>query len=128
MTIAFLRSCSPPSIFLVSPASTCVDELVESAAEILRDRLACFGPFDQHLQIVELALQRVTQLDVFLEPAAALQDLLRVGLVLPEVGSGDALFYLGEFDRGAGGVKDSSAGRRRGAPGPRTCEADRRGA
>jgi hypothetical protein len=101
-------------------------QLVESAAEISLDWLPCCHPFDQHLQIVKLALERVTQLDVFLQPAAALLDLLRVGLVLPEVGGGGELLYLGELDPGACGVKDSSAGRRRGAPDPRTCEADRR--
>ena len=125
VTIAFLRSCSPPSIFLVSPASTCVDELVEGAAEIVGDRLARFGPLDEHVEIVEPASERRAQLAILLEPAAALQQLLRAGLILPEVRSGDAFFDSGELGCGAGGVKDGSAGRRRVAPGPRTCEAVR---
>jgi hypothetical protein len=103
-------------------------QLVESPTEIGRDGLSGFGPFDQHLQVVELPLQRIAQLDVLLEAAAALLDFLRVRLVLPEVRSADEFFYLGEFNRGASGVKDSSAGRWRGAPNPRTCEAVRPGA
>jgi hypothetical protein len=101
-------------------------ELVERASEVVGHRFAGFGPFHQDVKVVELALQRVAQLHVLLEPAAALQELLRVRLVFPEVRFGDALFDLGQFDCGAGGVKDGSAGRRRGAPDPRTCEADRR--
>jgi catechol 2,3-dioxygenase-like lactoylglutathione lyase family enzyme len=60
------------------------------------------------------------------DPAPPLEHFLRVRLILPEVWSGDAFFYLGEFDRRASGVKDSSASRQRGAPGLRTCGADRR--
>ena len=48
---------------------------------------------------------------------------LGAGLILPEVRGGDAFFDLCEFGFGAGGVKDGSAGRWRGAPGLRACEA-----
>jgi hypothetical protein len=44
------------------------------------------------MEVVEPALEGVTQLHVLLEPAAALQQFLRVRLILPEVRSGDALF------------------------------------
>jgi hypothetical protein len=101
-------------------------QLVERLAEVVPDGLASLGPLDEDVEVVELALQRVAELDVFLEPATALQQLLRVGLVFPEVRSGDALLYAGELDRGAGGVKDSSADRRRVATGLRICGADRR--
>jgi len=80
------------------------------------------------VEVVDLALQGLAQLDVLFEPAAALQQLLRARLVLPEVRSGDAFFYFCEFDCGASRVKDGSAGRRRVAPDPRACEADRPGA
>jgi hypothetical protein len=101
-------------------------ELVERPAEIVGDRFARFSPLHEHVQVVEAPPQRFAQLPVFLETAAALQQLLRTRLVLPEVWSGDAFFDFGQFGGGAGRVKDGSAGRRRGAPDPRTCEADRR--
>jgi hypothetical protein len=44
------------------------------------------------MEVVEPALEGVAQLHVLLEPAAALQQFLRVRLILPEVRSGDALF------------------------------------
>ena len=74
---------------------TCIDlagEIVEGAAEILGDQLAGLNPLDEHVEIVELALQRVAELHVLLEPAAALEHFLRVGLILPEIRSGDAFF------------------------------------
>jgi hypothetical protein len=100
-------------------------EFVERAAEIVGNRLAGFGPFHQHVEIVQASAERRAQLAILFEPAAPLHDLLRLGLIFPEVRSGDAFFYFCEFDFGAGGVKDGSAGPWRGAPDPRTCEADR---
>ena len=91
------------------------------------DVLALPGPFEQHAEVVELAGQRVAQLDFVGQPAAALQRLLRLGLVLPEVGRGDAGFELGQLAGGVGGVKDSSAGLWRVAPGLRSGESDLRG-
>jgi hypothetical protein len=67
-------------------------EVVEGASEILGDRLAGLGPLDEHVEIVELALQRVAELHVLLEPAAALEHFLRVGLIFPEIRSGDFFF------------------------------------
>ena len=125
--MAFLRSCSPPSIFLVSPASTTVDELVEPAREILQHGLPAFGPLDEHGEILGARAQRLAEVAILLEPAAPLEQLLRARLVLPEVRIGDALFYGCELFRGMCGVKDSSADRRRGAQGPDICEAVRRG-
>jgi hypothetical protein len=55
-----------------------------------------------------------------------LQGFLRAVLVFPEIGLANALLDLVEFFFGACGVKDSSAGRSRGARGRRTCEAGRR--
>jgi hypothetical protein len=101
-------------------------QLVKRASEVVSDRFAGLGPFDQHVEVVEPALQGIAQLHVLLEAAPALQQLLCVRLILPEVGSGDAFFYFGKLDGGTGDVKDSSAGRRRVAPDPRTYGADRR--
>jgi hypothetical protein len=101
-------------------------ELVEGSPQVVGDRLPHARPFDQDVQVLEPAAQRVAQVTLLLEPAAALQNFLRTGLVLPEVGGGDALFYACEFFRGAGCVKDSSADRPRGARDPDACEAARR--
>ena len=101
-------------------------QLVERPAQFIGHRLARFRPLDEHLQVLAAASQRLAESAVLLEAAAALQQLLGACLIFPEIRRGDAFFYLGEFLFGAGGVKDSSAGRRRGAPGLRTCEAGRR--
>src|SRR5688572_33248344 len=98
-------------------------EILERLAQVLGDRLAGLRPLDEHGEILAALAQRFAQIAVFLDPAAALQQLLRRGLILPEIGSGDPLLYFLEFVRRSGGVKDSSAGRWRGAPSPRTCEA-----
>jgi hypothetical protein len=102
-------------------------ELVQAAFELLEHRLTAFGPFREHTQIFRTAPQRLAQIAILFEPAAALQQLLRRGLVLPEVGFGDAPFYAGKLFGVACGVKDSSADRMRGGRGPDTCEAVRRG-
>jgi len=49
-----------------------------------------------------------------LEALAALQHLLRFGLVFPEIGRRGFVFETGQFFVGAGGFKDSSADRPRG--------------
>ena len=60
-------------------------ELVEPAGEIVQHRLPAFGPFDEDGEILGAALQRVAQVAILFEPAAALQQFLRARLVLPEV-------------------------------------------
>jgi len=70
-------------------------------------------PFDQHSEIVARLAELPQKTEVVLEPAATLQDLLGLGLVLPEGGLGYAPFEPGEFFGRAGCLKDSSAGRRR---------------
>jgi hypothetical protein len=67
-------------------------ELVEAFQQVAVDGLASLGPFDEHAEIVGAALQRVAERDLLVEPPAALQELLRLGLVLPEVGLGDTGF------------------------------------
>jgi hypothetical protein len=99
-------------------------KLVEGAAEVVHDRLPRFGPFDQHGEIVDATAEGATELRVLLEATAALQQLLGGCLVLPEVWGGDSFFYLREFVRGAGSVKDGSADRGLAASDPRTCGAD----
>jgi hypothetical protein len=88
-------------------------ELVQRAREIVENRLARLGPFDEDAQILDAPLQRLAQVAVVLEPAPPLQQLLRRRLVLPEIGISGALLYLGEFICRTSGVKDGSADRRR---------------
>jgi hypothetical protein len=95
-------------------------EVVQPSREIVGNGLAGLGPLHQYGEIVRTAAERVAELLVVLEAAPALQELLRGGLVLPEVRVGDAFFYLREFVGGTGGVKDDSADRMRGGPNPDT--------
>jgi hypothetical protein len=101
-------------------------QLVERPAQVVSDRLTRLRPLHEHREIVGATAERLAQLAVFFQAAAALQELLGRRLILPEVGGGNALFDLCQFGRRTGGVKDSSAGRWRAAPDPRTCEAVRR--
>jgi hypothetical protein len=102
-------------------------EVVERAREILGDGLAGFDPFRQHAEVFDPPLERLGELAILFEAAAALQQLLRARLILPEVRCRDAFFDSGQLFGRACGVKDSSAGQRRGGPGPDVCEAARRG-
>jgi hypothetical protein len=101
-------------------------QLVERSVQILDDRLAGFRPFDKHGEILGTTTQRVTETAIVLETPPPLQQFLGGRLIFPEIRFRDALFYLGEFFRGAGCVKDSSADRSRGARVPGICEAVRR--
>jgi hypothetical protein len=60
----------------------------------------------------------LTQLPVFIDPAATLEDFLCVGLIVPEVGCGRQRLYLRKFGLETGNVKDNSADRRRVLRGP----------
>ena len=88
VTMALARSCSPPSIFLISAASTSCFE--RRRAPRCRSA-ATSSPASAHSSstarssIGGSASRAASRSS--LEPAAALQDLLRFGLVLPEVGA-----------------------------------------
>jgi hypothetical protein len=64
-------------------------EVVEAFQQVAVDGLAGLGPLDEHAKILRAGLQRVAERDLLVEPPAALQQLLRLGLVLPEIGLGD---------------------------------------
>jgi hypothetical protein len=101
-------------------------EIVETACEVVGDRLACLCPLDQDGKVVGSASQRLAEVAILFEPSSALQQLLGGRLILPEIRLRDAFFYCGKFFCGAGRVKDNSAGLTRGELNPGTCEADRR--
>ena len=70
-------------------------ERLERLAELGVDRLARFGPLDEHGEVVALLLERHDQVAILLEPPAALLDLLGFGLVFPEIGRGGARVEAG---------------------------------
>ena len=97
MRIAFVRSCSPPSIFLISPACTSSASASSACANSASTALARLSPFDEHGEIVAALLQRHHEIAVLLQTAAALKDLLGFGLIFPEIGRGGARLEAGQL-------------------------------
>jgi hypothetical protein len=93
-------------------------QLVESVSELLVDGFALLEPLEDDTEVVGGLVEPARELDVLLEPAPALQDLLRLGLIFPEIRRGEPLLETAQFLGGACGLKDSSAGRRRASRGP----------
>jgi hypothetical protein len=52
-------------------------------------------PLEQHADVVDLFRNTVAKLEVFREPTLALARLLRLRLVVPEIGRRDLPFELG---------------------------------
>jgi hypothetical protein len=102
-------------------------ERFQAALEVARDVLALAGPVDEDAEVVRLPAQRLGQRAVVLDLAAALQDLLRVGLVLPEIRRRDGRLDLGQLALQPRFVKAPSADQRRGTRGRRSCGRVRRG-
>jgi hypothetical protein len=88
-------------------------ERVERLREFGVHGLSALCPFDQHDEIVALLRERRDQVAVLPQTPAALLDLLRLGLVFPEVRRRRAGVETGQFLVGACGLKDSSADRQR---------------
>jgi hypothetical protein len=86
-------------------------ERLEAGRELGVHRLARLGPFDEDREVVVLLLERENEIAVLLEPAAALLDLLRFRLILPEIRRGGAYVEAGQFFVRPGLLKDSSADR-----------------
>src|SRR4029453_6990140 len=101
-------------------------EIVEALGEIVGNWLSGFRPLNEDGKVVGPSSQGLAEVAVFPQRAPPLKEFLRGPLILPEIRIRYPLFYCGELFCGAGGVKDSSAGRMHGGPGPDTCEADRR--
>jgi hypothetical protein len=88
-------------------------ERFERLSELGVDRLTRVRPFDQHREVVALLPERQHEIAILLDPAAPLQDLLRFGLVLPEIRSGGKRLEARQFLVRSSGFKDSSADRQR---------------
>jgi hypothetical protein len=84
-------------------------ERLERLRKLVVDRFAGLRPLDQHREIVGALLQRHREIAILFETAAAQHDFLRLVLIFPEVGRGDASFEACQFFAGAGGFKDSYA-------------------
>jgi hypothetical protein len=74
-----------------------VVERIECLAELALDGFAGVGPFLQDGEVVASLSQRRNQLAILLQTPAALQNALRLGLVLPEVRGGNAGFETRQF-------------------------------
>jgi hypothetical protein len=69
-------------------------EGVERSRQVGGDVFARLRPLEQDAEVVDLLLEAVAQLEVFGEPALALQGLLGLVLFVPEIGRRDLLFEL----------------------------------
>jgi hypothetical protein len=69
-------------------------ERVKGAGQVGQHVFPAARPLEQHADVVGLRGQAGAELDVFGQPALPLQRLLRVGLVVPEVGRRDLLLEL----------------------------------
>jgi hypothetical protein len=67
-------------------------ERVEGLGQIGGDVFTTLRPFEEYADVVDFLGEAVAELDVFRKTALPLQRLLRLGLVVPEVGRGDLLF------------------------------------
>jgi hypothetical protein len=69
-------------------------QCVQCLGEIRDHVFAAAGPFEEDGDVVDLFGEAVAQLEVLGEPSLPLKRLLRLGLVVPEVGRGDLPFEL----------------------------------
>jgi hypothetical protein len=86
-------------------------EFVEAFDEVPVNRLPRLGPLDEDADVVGAAPQGLAGGQLLFQAAAALQELLSLGGILPEIRMRDAALYLLELRTMARFVKDSSAGR-----------------
>ena len=67
---------------------------VERFLEVGGDVFATLRPLEEDADVVDLLGEAVAEFQIVAEAALTLQRLLRFGLVVPEIGSGDFLFEL----------------------------------
>jgi len=72
-------------------------ESIDAAGQIGEDVLAFGSPLREDRQVVLALSKTVDQVAFLFQAAAALQDLLRFGLVFPEVRGCGACFELSQF-------------------------------
>jgi hypothetical protein len=72
-------------------------DLIEPALEVGEDVFAATRPFDEDIQIVAAAPERLAQGHVVFETPPPLHHLLRFGLIAPEVRVRDGFLDLGEL-------------------------------
>jgi hypothetical protein len=97
-----------------------IRELLDALRKLRTDIFALTCPIDKHAEVVCFGSERRDQLDFFLDAAAALEDFLRLDLVVPEIGRRCAGLYLGKLVTRPCGFKDSSGDRQRALRGPDT--------
>jgi hypothetical protein len=73
---------------------------IEPALQLAAHVLALLRPIEQHAEVVEFLGERIPQIDVVGDAAAALERLLCLGLIFPEIGGGDARFELVQLTGG----------------------------
>jgi hypothetical protein len=88
-------------------------EGVERYRELGVNRLACLCPLDEDGQVVASLPERDDEVPILLQAPPALQDLLSLSLVLPEVRRRGKRLESVQFVVRAGGLKDSSASSQR---------------
>jgi hypothetical protein len=69
-------------------------ERIERARQVAADILAAARPFEQDPNVVDLLAEAVALLEIFGKAPLALEGLLGVGLVVPEIRGGNAAFEL----------------------------------
>jgi hypothetical protein len=101
-------------------------ERLERLRELGVDGFARLRPFHQDREVVAFFPERGDEIAIQLEPPAALQDLLRFGLIVPKIRRGGTRLEAGQLVFGSSGFKDSSGDRPRACSNPRTAVSGRR--
>jgi len=84
-------------------------ERVQRPLEVADNVLALPRPLEQDPEVLDLSRERIAELQVLAQTATTLQDLLCIGLILPEVRRADTFLETRDLVADAGSVKDSSA-------------------
>jgi hypothetical protein len=84
-------------------------EIIEAAREVGGHVLAGLGPFDENGEVLGLLPERGGERDFLFETPTALEYLLRLGLVLPEIRLRRARLERAQLVGRSSGLKDSSA-------------------
>ena len=119
VTMALARSCSPPSIFLVSAASTSCWSSSSPRSRSAPTSSPALRPLDQDAEIVGAPLQRLRSAWSSSSRRRRCITFCASAWLLQKSGLGDALLDVGELLVEAGALKDASAVPPRGGSGRR---------